>query len=215
MKYSLIFTTAFLVAVATLGSKYAFETTNMLGTTVIMAKTTGKAILAPQDLTTKQQKLINLAYNKAKEAGLKDPEILQMIVLQETKAGALKSYKVAGQEFGLKTNERYYGVTQIKSAAARDVMKAFPELWKKYEFHTQLEEELIANLILNDEFNLDIASKYLKILNTQYGYSGERLILAYNQGPGGAKNVDDVHGHFYVKGAKRFEQPLKNGKTSF
>lgn len=145
------------------------------------------AMVLPTDLTTKQKQILQLAYDIAKHDGHKHPEILQGIVFQETKAGGMTSYRVAGQEFGLKTNERYYGVTQIKLAAARDVLKAFPELVKQY-LQTTTDEEVIAHLIMNDRFNLTVASKYLKLMPDEW--STEKKVAAYNQGPTGVAKVN-------------------------
>ena len=115
------------------------------------SKGNGFAIKIPRNLSPHQSQLLDLAYEVAKEDGHKQPQILQGILLQETQAGAMNSYKVAGHELGLKTNERYYGILQIKLAAAKDVLAAYPELIKRFKFHTKTDEEIIANLMLNDE----------------------------------------------------------------
>src|SRR5271168_3078527 len=77
----------------------------------------GYEVKYPDHPTRKQSQILGLAYDIAKRDGHKYPQLLQGIVLQETMAGQLKRYKVIGQEFGLKPNERYYGVSQIKLAA--------------------------------------------------------------------------------------------------
>ena len=68
-----------------------------------------------------KQELINKAYEIAKEDGLKEPEKFQGLVLQESRAGDLKSYKVAGQEFG-RNVEKYFGVAQVKLKTALHVL---------------------------------------------------------------------------------------------
>lgn len=148
----------------------------------------GVSINIPDTLSDKQAHLLSLAYDIAKKDGHKNPQVLQGIILQETHAGELKSYKVAGQEFGLRPNERYYGVAQIKLSATRDVLEQFPNLKRQFGFHTNADEEIIANLILNDAFNLSVASKYLKVLKIRYKVSDAELVAAYNQGPGGRGN---------------------------
>jgi hypothetical protein len=56
-------------------------------------------------------------------------------------------------------------------------------------------------------FNLSVASKYLLILNT-LGYTTiKQLSLAYNQGPGGAKN-HDANTHYYPRGVMAYVQKL-------
>lgn len=166
---------------------------------VIGEKTAGPegqaAIALPADLSTKQSRLLNLAYKFGKEDGHKSPELVQMILLQETQAGGLKSYKVANPG-----PEAYFGPMQIKLAAARDVLNNYPALWAKYGFHTKTDDEVKANLILNEAFNIDIGSKYLLILSKQYGFSGRKLLNAYNRGPGGVHGVDDSF--HYAKGAE-------------
>lgn len=192
-----------------------YSTTNpIIGTSVIApkpGKTVGgsnAAILLPEKLTSDQMRVLNFAYKTSKEDGHKHPELLQAILLQETHAGALKSYKVAGQEFGLKTNERYYGLAQIKLGAAKDVLKAYPELKTKYDFHTDTDEEIIAHLIMSDEFNIEVASKYLLIIS-KYNKNENFIIGAYNKGVGGAKSIgDDISNLDYVKKVKAYMSRL-------
>lgn len=153
----------------------------------------------PDNLSDRQTQLLTMAYDIAKKDGHNQPQILQGIILQESNAGDLNSYKVAGQEFGLKTNERYYGVSQIKLVAAKEVLARYPSMRNDFSFHTKADEEIIAKLIENDEFNLSIASKYLLVLKS-LGYDTiKQLALAYNQGPGGAKNQDS-NTHHYPRG---------------
>lgn len=153
----------------------------------------------PKKLTDNQIEILSLALSIAKKDGHKDPQILQAIVYQESKAGEHHSYKVAGQEFGLSTNNRYYGLAQIKISAAKDVLKQWPEIREQFNFQTTTDEEILAKLIENDRFNLTVASKYL-ILMRRYGYHSMREIaLAFNQGPGGAKNFDAAN-HPYSNG---------------
>ena len=162
----------------------------------------------PKNLSHHQAELLSMAYDIAKKDGHEQPQLLQGIILQESKAGDMSSYKVAGQEMGLKTNMRYYGVAQIKLAAARDVLAKWPDLISQFEFHTNTDEEIIAKLIENDRFNLAIASKYLLIMKS-YGYSTiKQLATAYNQGPGGAKLVD-ANNNKYSSGVQAHIQELK------
>lgn len=154
------------------------------------------AVVVPQNLSNAQYQILNAAYSAGKSDGHKNPELVQLIVLQETRAGGMKSYKVAGNK-----GDEYYGVSQIKLGAAKDVMQRHPELWAKYQFHTKTDDELKANLILNQAFNIEIASKYLKLLQDVYGYTGRELVNAYNRGPGGVKTVDSSTFH-YAKDAE-------------
>lgn len=176
----------------------------------------GFSMEVPKDLSSRQTRILAMAYEIAKRDGHKHPQLLQGIVLQETKAGAMASYKVAGQEAGLGPNQRYYGVAQIKLAAAQDVLTRYPGLKQEFNFQTQTDEEVIAKLIENDRFNLSVASKYLLILRG-YGYDTiGQLALAYNQGPGGARNHDSDEHHYSVKVMKHIQglpPPKKPSKS--
>jgi hypothetical protein len=169
---------------------------------VIAEKPQGGAVggqiaqVVPADLTNKQHRLLNLAYQVGKENGFKDPEIVQAILLQETHAGGMNSYKVANPG-----PQAYFGPMQIKLSAARDVLTRWPQLYEKFGFHTKTDDEVKANLILNEHFNIEVAAKYIMILKREYGFTGRELINAYNRGPGGVKAVDaDYH---YAVGAER------------
>lgn len=191
-----LFTTSFFALLVSvfLFSEIIDSDSHAIGNSVIALKTNGVnrgdsvSIILPDNLSDHQYKILNEAYSQAKKDGHDNPEILQGILLQETRAGGLKQYKVAGHEFGLGAGERYYGVAQIKKSAAKDVLAEYPELKSEYNFHTDTDEELIANLIMNDSFNISVASKYLLILKRRYNISDKNLIAAYNQGPGGFGN---------------------------
>lgn len=164
------------------------------------------AVLVPNNLSNSQHQLLNTAYAIAKADGHKNPELVQGIILQESKAGAMASYKVAGNP-----GDQYYGIGQLKIGATREVMAAFPKLWSQYKFQTRTDDELKANLILNQTFNIEVTSKYLKILQTRYGFSGRELVNAYNRGPGGVKAVgNDFH---YAIGAETKLAAYKRGAS--
>lgn len=132
----------------------------------------------PSFLTEKQIELLDQAYEVGLSDNHKNPEILQGILMQETKAG-LAEYKSA--------KNNCFGIFQIKIAAAQDVLYNFPELVLQYGISPTNRKELRNKLIHDDEFNTSIASKYLLILK-RYGFDTiSQLALAYNQGPGGGK----------------------------
>lgn len=154
------------------------------------------AKVLPPTLSEKQHRLLNLAYEMGKSHGFKDPEIVQAVLLQETMAGGMNSYRVANPG-----PEAYFGPMQLKLAAAKDVLARWPSLFNSYGFHTRSDDEIKANLILNERFNLEVGTKYLLILRQQYGFQGRQLMNAYNRGPGGVKEVgSDFH---YAIGAER------------
>jgi hypothetical protein len=190
MTKPLLYVLAGLLVGLTMGSSPTAAIPETHTMTVLSIPNEGFSVPLPEAPTHRQSALLAQAYQIAQQDGLRIPQLLQGILLQESKAGGMASYKVAGQEQGLPTNLRYYGVCQVKLAAAHDVLHLHPELWTKFGFHTHTDEEVIAKLIDDDTFNLSVASKYLLILN-QYGYhTAAALAVAYNRGPGGARGVD-------------------------
>lgn len=159
--------------------------------------------LLPESLTDKQAKLLEMARTIAKKEGV-SPEVAQGVLLQESHAGGIASYKVANPG-----PDAYFGPMQIKLSATKDVLKKSPELYKKFDFHTKTDDEIKANLILNEAFNLEVGIKYIRMLKEGYGFTGRKLMNAYNRGPGGVEKVDDDF--HYAKGA---EQKLVEWRTA-
>lgn len=179
--------------------------------TAVIAEKPGKtmggvaSVLLPKTLSNKQALLLQQAYAAAKAEGV-NPETMQVILLQETRAGAMASYKVANAG-----PNAYYGPMQIKLAATRDVLQRSPGLYKKYDFHTKSDDEVKANLILNEKFNIEVAAKYVKILQKEYGLSGNKLTNAYNRGPGGVQSVGDDF-HYALDGQQKLAAYKRKGK---
>lgn len=158
-----------------------------LGIALALITTNGAA--NNSNVQHQQHEVLEKALEIAAESGLKNPELLQAVLLQETHAGGLKTYRVINPG-----KEAYYGLGQIKLGTARDVLKANPKLYSKYGFQTRTNDEILAHLILDDEFNMEIAARYLVMLHKQYGFTGKTLLNAYNRGPGGVHAVgDDWH----------------------
>lgn len=194
MRTILTLLTAVAAALVYLFWFYETTVTAPVGTSVVGERPTDRsgnqlAVVLPKTISQKQQHLMMLTHQVATAAGFKEPEVMQAILLQETQAGALKSYRVANPG-----PEAYFGPMQVKLAAAHDVLKRWPELYAKFDFHTRTDDEIKANLILNDRFNIEVATRYVLILKTSYGFKGRELLNAYNRGPGGVKLVaDDYH----------------------
>lgn len=173
------------------------------GTAVIAEKNDGVriggqvAILLPTSLTPNQGRLMNKAYEIAKADGHKNPELVQSVLLQETLAGATPKMRVANPG-----PQAYFGPMQLKLDAAKAVLGRWPGLFTKYHFQTRTDDEIKANLILNDRFNIEVGSKYLLILQREYGYTGRQLLNAYNRGPTGVKAVDDSY-HYAIGAEKK------------
>lgn len=155
------------------------------------------AFLVPENLNNKQAKLLEIAATIAKEEGI-SPAVAQGVLLQETNAGGVAKYKVANEG-----PEAYFGPMQIKLAATKDVLRQSPYLYAKYAFHTKSDDEIKANLILNEEFNVRIGVKYLRMLKESYKFSGRELMNAYNRGPGGVKSVDNDTFHYAIGAEKK------------
>lgn len=173
-----------------------------IGTSVIAQKSDGKSIggqavtLLPSSMTPDQGKLMNKAYEIAQADGHKDPALVQAVLLQETDAGAAPKMRVANPG-----PEAYFGPMQLKLVAAKAVLNRWPQLFSKYHFQTRTDDEIKANLILNDVFNIEVGSKYLLILEHEYGFKGRELLNAYNRGPSGVKEVGS--NYHYAIGAER------------
>lgn len=140
--------------------------------------------VVPDDLTNRQQNLLNFAYEIARADGYKHPSFLQGILMQESRGCSVKNFRVAG--LTNKSGDRYFGCGQLKLSAAKAVLRQYPELWKYLDSRT--DEELQARLILDDQFNIRISSKYCLMMGINENPS--RAITAYNVGPGGVKNVN-------------------------
>lgn len=138
-------------------------------------------------LTKRQQEVLNLARHVGIEYDLE--KTMMGIVMQESIAGVLPSVGHMTADFG----KRSYGVSQVKVAAARDVLKRHPELGK---FRT--DEELIGRLIYDDEFNIRIGALYFKHLRETYGFTWREALTAYNLGPGGARKVKNPEQYKYT-----------------
>jgi len=108
-----------------------------------------------------------------------EPAVLQGILLQESK----EKFRVAGP-----SKSPYFGVGQIKLPTALAMLQKWPELYDKFDFDTKHPLEVQAKLMLDDEFNIAVASKYLRYLKSTFKFSGDKLIDAYNMGPGGPLN---------------------------
>jgi hypothetical protein len=164
------------------------------------------AVLVPNDLTTSQHTILNRAYTQAVADGHKNPEVVQGVLLQESGAGGLSTYKVAGNK-----GDEYYGLGQLKIGAVRAVMQMWPDIWTKYKFQTRTDDELKANLILNQAFNIEMTSKYLRLLQITYGFTGRELLNAYNRGPGGVKLVDNSF-HYAIGAEQKLAAYKRQGK---
>lgn len=161
----------------------------------------------PTNLTQKQFEMLNFAYEVAQSDGFKEPKYLQGIIMQESKAGSMNSFRVAGLTNAI--GNRYFGIGQIKLQAAKAVMSRFPEMWKFLD--TRTDEELQARLIVDDHFNVRVASKYAIIMGINENPT--KAITAYNLGAGGAMGVDAAS-HDYTVKVKQHAEKVKSVRVN-
>lgn len=146
-------------------------------------------------LTPEQIDLLGLAYSIGyQDGGEAHARLVQAVLLQETIAGLLGRLGHLSAPLG----KRSYGVMQVKVVAAHDVLRRHPELGK---FHT--DDQLITRLMTDDEFNIRIASAYLKFLR-KYKHSDQQALVAYNIGMGAARRVMDAADFKYVQKVERY-----------
>lgn len=141
--------------------------------------------------------LTTYAYQVAKADGHKHPRLLVGVIRVESDAGGSANYRVVKAGVG-KQASTFYGVGQLTMGAAREVMRRFPVLWS--DFNTKTDEELKARLILDDRFNVQVASKYLLMMGVNS--NPDKGVAAYNVGIGGVELID-YRAHAYTQKVKR------------
>lgn len=208
----LISTFCLVSSLAVAGALYKFlePRLSVVGTSVISTMTNdgkrgGKlgSVKLPDNLLPKQHELLNFAFAVAQADGIQHPQYLQGVIMQESRAGGDPEYRVAGLTNS--PDDRYFGAGQIKLVAAKAVMLRWPEMWRWLD--TKTDEELKARLILDDKFNVRVASKYLVLLGINK--DPNLAITAYQKGPGGAQTVNPLE-HPYTKQVKQKAAAIKN-----
>lgn len=155
--------------------------------------------LAKTWLTPEQMNLLQLAYEVGfEDGGHKHAELVQAILLQETIAGLLGRMGHMTAPIG----KRSYGVMQVKVTATRDVLNEYSEFG---EFRA--DEEIIARMLSDDEFNIRIASKFLLQLSAKVK-TMDRALVAYNVGLGGSTGVSEPRQFKYVVAARGYLQEV-------
>lgn len=150
----------------------------------------GKFWFSPEQLD-----LLGMAYKIGyQDGGETHAKLVQAVLLQETIAGQLGRLGHMSAPLG----KRSYGVMQVKVVAARDVLKHRPALGT---FRT--DDQLITRLIADDEFNIRVASAYLKMLRRRTG-SDHQALVAYNIGMHAARRVVHAAKFRYVRKVERY-----------
>ncbi len=151
--------------------------------------------LAKTWLTPEQMSLLQLAYEVGfKDGGHEHAELVQAILMQETIAGLLGRMGHMTAPIG----KRSYGVMQVKVTATRDVLTEYSELGV-----LRADEEIIARLLSDDEFNIRIASKFLLQLSAKVK-TMDRALVAYNVGLSGSRSVSEPRQFKYVVAARGY-----------
>lgn len=158
-------------------------------------------------LSAEQLDLLGMAYTVGyKDGGKAHAKLVQAVLLQETIAGQLGRLGHLSAPLG----KRSYGVMQVKVAAARDVLRLKPQLG-----YFRTDEQLVTRLITDDEFNIRIASGYLKYLRRNTD-SDDQALVAYNIGMNGARSVLDAAEFKYVQNVERYlAQVVQRYNTKF
>ena len=96
--------------------------------------------------------------------------------MQESKAGIQANFRTSKHK---KACDQTVGLAQIKTGTAKGILKQYPELKQKMK-----SGNLTHELAYNDDFNISVASKYLKSLY-EIRHDDDFAIASFNQGPGG------------------------------
>ncbi len=135
------------------------------------------------------------------------PETIQSIILTESSANVLNTkYLVGDNRLGF--GKRSYGIMQIKLSTAKFVIRYYGLHW----YRDLPEEVLIAKLLVEKDFNLQIGALYFKYLIKRFK-SWKHAVVAYNRGPGWvSRNRHKVNNHRYLTKVRyqlvRFVRPF-------
>lgn len=156
---------------------------------IMMMILTGMMIFIPSlsfSFTPDQQRLMSMAYALGEPHGL--GQTMVAIAYQETNAGVTGPVGDKRHPVG----QRSYGVMQIKLETAKYAFRLCPYLDRDHDS----EEEIIADLIDDKKWNMEISLCYLRQL--EKGRTWRETVLAYNQGANGA-SAQDPNSHEYVR----------------
>jgi hypothetical protein len=146
-------------------------------------------------LSEHQRHILKLAVIRAKKDGLKKPEVLAGIILQESKAGEAAKFRTAKHK---SKKDQSLGLGQVKVSTAKAVLKQYPEL--KAEF-PNAKQDLGYALANNDQFNTAVASKYVKMM-CDIKCQDAFVLAAYNGGPGYATKIKNLEKLAYVRNVR-------------
>lgn len=147
----------------------------------------------------------------ASDVGTVPPEIVQGILMQESKGG--QSPSLVGSRAG-NVGNRSYGIMQIKVDTARHVLAKNPVLATKLLHSTPLskitDEEIIVLLMTNHDASIRIGCYLLLSYFKIVGYNWDKAIVAYNVGIGNALKMPNILEHSYLHDVKRHMVKIQN-----
>ncbi len=150
-------------------------------------------------LTAEQMYIMKTAFDIAyRDGGLQHAKLIQGMLLQESLAGLLGRIGHMSAPVG----KRSYGVMQVKVTAAKDVLGRHASLG---EFSS--DEELITHLIVDDAFNIRVASKHFLFLRAKTK-TDDHALLAYNIGLRASRRYNNHKSFRYVKKVKRYTRQI-------
>jgi len=153
--------------------------------------------LAKVWLTAEQVQIMNIAFDIAyQDGGLHHAKLIQGMLLQETLAGLVGRIGHMSAPVG----KRSYGVMQVKVTAATDVLAKYASLGK---FNS--DDDIITQLIVDDVFNIRVASKLFLHLRARTK-TDDHALLAYNIGLRGSRRYSNHQTFRYVQKVNRYSR---------
>ncbi|BAU58304.1 transglycosylase SLT domain-containing protein [Halorhodospira halochloris] len=147
-----------------------------------------------------EEQLMRQAYELGKPHDL--GMAMMGVLVQETRMGRFGPVGDRRHGFG----KRSYGVMQLKLHTAKDVISFIcPEL----DEGLSTDEEIIAKLLYDHHWNMQVAACYLAHLQNQ-GLSWRETLIAYNEGLRGSRRFG--YGHPY---AQSIADHVSEGKVRF
>lgn len=136
--------------------------------------------------TDEQEDLMEYAYKAGEPYDLS--KTMVAILYQESKAGKLNKVGDIDNGFG----NRSLGVMQIKLRTAEHMIDVCDHLDRGHK----TKEEIIADLINDDQWNIQVGACFLK-WSKEHTSNWREAVLAYNQGLTGSE-IHDIKDHPYV-----------------
>lgn len=143
----------------------------------------GPLVAQQYSFSAEEKKLMRHAYKLGKPHDL--GMAMMGVLVQETRIGRFGPVGDLRHGFG----RRSYGVMQLKLYTAKDVIDFIcPHLDEGF----RTDEEIIAKLLYDDYWNMEVAACFLAHLQSQ-GLSWRETLVAYNEGLRGSRRYGYSH----------------------